>query len=184
MTKVRYFLKCSLILAIIPIFALKNLLIGNNNSFMNINIEDFSLTNFISSVETMPFDYAGVGGIADCFGYYIICFKERNSDIASAISFDDILLHKELTEIANYILLTLCIPIRFGDDSHLVESTLGTPFCIDENLFTERKIWYYYINEGKGLLNIGINSVDKFMSLEIITHPTIIKERKETLSIS
>ena len=151
---------------------------------MNINIEDFSLTNFISSVETMPFDYAGVRGIADCFGYYIICFKERNSDIASAISFDDILLHKELTEIANYILLTLCIPIRFGDDSHLVESTLGTPFCIDENLFTERKIWYYYINERKGLLNIGINSVDKFMSLEIITHPTIIKERKETLSIS
>ena len=184
MTKIRYFLKCSLILAIIPIFALKNLLIGNNNSFMNINIEDFSLTNFISSVETMPFDYAGVGGIADCFGYYIICFKERNSDIASAISFDDILLHKELTEIANYILLALCIPIRFGDDSHLVKSTLGTPFCIDENLFTERKIWYYYINERKGLLNIGINSVDKFMSLEIITHPTIIKERKETLSIS
>jgi len=81
-------------------------------------------------------------------------------------------------------LLTLCIPIRFGDDSHLVKSTLGTPFCIDENLFTERKIWYYYINERKGLLNIGINSVDKFMSLEIITHPTIIKERKETLSIS
>jgi len=74
---------------------------------MNINIEDFSLTNFISSVETMPFDYAGVGGIADCFGYYIICFKERNSDIASAISFDDILLHKELTEIANHILQNL-----------------------------------------------------------------------------
>jgi len=43
---------------------------------MNINIEDFSLTNFISSVETMPFDYAGVRGIADCFGYYIICFNE------------------------------------------------------------------------------------------------------------
>ena len=76
MTKVQYFLKCSLILAIIPIFALKNLLIGNNNSFMNINIEDFSLTNFISSVETMPFDYAGVRGIADCFGYYIICFND------------------------------------------------------------------------------------------------------------
>ena len=90
----------------------------------------------------MPFDYAGVGGIADCIGYYIICFKERNSDIVSAISFDDILLHKELTEIANYILLTLCIPIRFRDDSNLVESILGTPFCIDENLFTERKIWY------------------------------------------
>ena len=184
MTKVRYFLKCSLILPIIPIFALKNLLIGNNNSFMNINIEDFSLTNFISSVETMPFDYAGVGGIADCFGYYIICFKERNSDIVSAISFDDILLHKKLTEIANHILQTLCIPIRFGDDSHLVASTLGHPFCIDENLFTDRKILYYYINEGKGLLSIGINSVDKVMSLEIISHSTIIKERKETLSIS
>ena len=184
MTKVRYFLKCSLILAIIPIFALKNLLIGNNNSFMNINIEDFSLTNFISSVETMPFDYAGVGGIADCIGYYIICFKERNSDILSAISFEDILLYEGLTEIANHILQTLCIPIRFGDDSHLVESTLGEPFFIDEELFTDRKIWYYYINEEKGFLSIGINSVDKFMSLEIITHPTIIKERKETLSIS
>lgn len=166
MTKVRYFLKCSLILAIIPIFALKNLLIGNNNSFMNINIEDFSLTNFISSVETMPFDYAGVRGIADCFGYYIICFKERNSDIVSAISFDDILLHKELTEMANHILRILCIPIRFRDDSHLVESILGEPFFIDEELFTDRKIWYYYINEGKGLLNIGINSVDKFMSFK------------------
>lgn len=151
---------------------------------MNINIEDFSLTNFISSVETMPFDYAGVGGIADCLGYYIICFKERNSDILSAISFDDILLHKKLTEIANHILQTLCIPIRFGDDSHLVASTLGHPFCIDENLFTDGKILYYYINEGKGLLSIGINSVDKVMSLEIISHPTIIKERKETLSIS
>ena len=151
---------------------------------MNINIEDFSLINFISSVETIPFDYAGVEGIADCLGYYIICFKERNSDILSAISFDDILLHKELTEIANHILQTLYIPIRFGDDSHLVASTLGHPFCIDENLFTDRKILYYYINEGKGLLNIGINLVDKFMSLEIITHPTIIKERKETLSIS
>ena len=184
MTKVRYFLKCSLILAIIPIFALKNLLIGNNNSFMNINIEGFSLTNFISSVETMPFDYAGVGGIADCIGYYIICFKERNNDIASAISFDNILLHKELTEIANHILQTLCIPIRFGDDSHLVESTLGEPFFIDEELFTDRKIWYYYINEEKGFLSIGINLADKFMSLEIITHPTIIKERKETLPIS
>ena len=184
MTKVRYFLKCSLILAIIPIFALKNLLIGNNNSFMNINIEDFSLTNFISSVETIPFDYAGVRGIADCFGYYIICFKERNSDIVSAISFDDILLHKELTEMANHILRTLCIPIRFGDDSHLVESTLGHPFCIDEKLFADRKIWYYYINEEKGLLSVGINLADKVMSLEIITHPTIIKERKETLSIS
>ena len=149
---------------------------------MNINIEDFSLINFISSVETIPFDYAGVEGIADCLGYYIICFKERNSDILSAISFDDILLHKELTEIANHILQTLCIPIRFGDDSHLVESTLGRPFCIDENLFTDRKIWYYYINEGKGLLNIGINSVDKFMSLEIITHPTIIKERKKNVT--
>ena len=33
MTKVQYFLKCSLILAIIPIFALKKPLIGNNNSF-------------------------------------------------------------------------------------------------------------------------------------------------------
>ena len=184
MTKVQYFLKCSLILAIIPIFALKNLLIGNNNSFMNINIEDFSLTNFISSVETMPFDYAGVGGIADCFGYYIICFKERNSDILSAISFENILLYEGLTEIANHILQTLCIPIRFGDNSHLVASTLGTPFFIDEKLFTDRKIWYYYINEGKGLLSVGINSVDKVMSLEIITHPTIIKERKETLSIS
>ena len=184
MTKVQYFLKCSLILAIIPIFALKNLLIGNNDSFMNINIEDFSLTNFISSVETMPFDYAGVGGIADCFGYYIICFKERNSDILSAISFEDILLYEELTEIANHILQTLCIPIRFGDNSHLVASTLGTPFFIDEKLFTDRKIWYYYINEGKGLLSIGINSVDKVMSLEIISHSTIIKERKETLSIS
>ena len=162
----------------------KNLLIGNNNSFMNINIEDFSLTNFISSVETMPFDYAGVGGIADCFGYYIICFKERNSNILSAISFEDILLYKGLTEIANHILQKLCIPIRFGDNSHLVASTLGTPFFIDENLFTDRKIWYYYINEGKGLLSIGINSVDKVMSLEIISHSTIIKERKETLSIS
>ncbi|WP_311327533.1 hypothetical protein [Capnocytophaga sputigena] len=151
---------------------------------MNINIEDFSLINFISSVETISFDYAGVGGIADCLGYYIICFKERNSDILSAISFEDILLHKELTEIANHILQTLCIPIRFGDDSHLVESTLGRPLCIDENLFTDRKIWYYYINEGKGLLSIGINLADKVMSLEIITHPTIIKERKETLSIS
>ena len=117
-------------------------------------------------------------------GYYIICFKERNSDILSAISFDDILLHKELTEIANHILQTLCIPIRFGDDSLLVESTLGHPFCIDEKLFADRKIWYYYINEEKGLLSIGINLVDKVMSLEIITHPTIIKERKETLSIS
>ena len=106
---------------------------------MNINIEDFSLTNFISSVETIPFDYAGVEGIADCLGHYIICFKEKNSDILSAI---------------------------------------------DENLFTDRKIWYYYINEGKGLLSIGINLADKVMSLEIITHPTIIKERKETLSIS
>ena len=151
---------------------------------MNINIEDFSLINFISSVETISFDYAGVEGIADCLGYYIICFKERNSDILSAISFDDILLHKELTEIANHILQTLYIPIRFGDDSHLVVFTLGHPFCIDENLFTDRKIWYYYINEGKGLLSIGINLVDKVMSLEIITHPTIIKERKETLSIS
>ena len=148
---------------------------------MNINIEDFSLINFISSIETIPFDYAG---IADCLGYYIICFKERNSDILSAISFEDILLHKELTEIANHILQTLCIPIHFGDDSHLVESTLGRPFCIDENLFTDRKIWYYYINEGKGLLSIGINLADKVMSLEIITHPTIIKERKETLPIS
>ena len=136
---------------------------------MNINIEDFSLINFISSVETIPFDYAGVEGIADCLGYYIICFKERNSDILSAISFDDILLH---------------IPIRFGDDSHLVESTLGHPFCIDEKLFADRKIWYYYINEEKGLLSVGINLADKVMSLEIITHPTIIKERKETLSIS
>ena len=117
-------------------------------------------------------------------GHYIICFKEGNSDILCAISFDDILLHKELTEIANHILQTLCIPIRFGDDSHLVESTLGRPFCIDENLFTDRKIWYYYINEGKGLLSIGINLADKVMSLEIITHPTIIKERKESLSIS
>lgn len=151
---------------------------------MNINIEDFSLINFISSVETIPFDYAGVGGIADCLGYYIICFKERNSDFLSAISFDDILLHKELTEIANDILQTLYIPIRFGDDSHLVESTLGHPFCIDEKLFADRKIWYYYINEGKGLLSVGINLADKVMSLEIITHPTIIKERKETLSIS
>ena len=184
MTKVRYFLKCSLILAIIPIFALKNLLIGNNNSFMNINIEDFSLTNFISSVETMPFDYAGVRGIADCFGYYIICFKERNSDFLSAINFEDILPHKELTEIANHILQTLYIPIRFGDDSLLVESTLGHPFYTDEKLFTDRKIWYYYINEGKGLLSVGINLADKVMSLEIISHPTIIKERKETLSIS
>ena len=151
---------------------------------MNINIEDFSLINFISSVETIPFDYAGVGGIADCLGYYIICFKERNSDILSAISFEDILLHKELTEIANHILQTLYIPIRFGDDSHLVESTLGHPFCIDEKLFADRKIWYYYINEEKGLLSVGINLADKVMSLEIITHPTIIKERKETLSIS
>ena len=50
-------------------------------------------------------------------------------------------------------------------------------------LLTE-KIWYYYINEGKGLLSIGINLADKVMSLEIISHPTIIKERKETLSIS
>ena len=41
---------------------------------MNINIEDFSLTNFNSSVETIPFDYAGVEGIADCLGYYIIWF--------------------------------------------------------------------------------------------------------------
>lgn len=151
---------------------------------MNINIEDFSLTNFTSSVETIPFDYAGVEGIADCLGYYIICFKERNSDILSAISFEDILLHKELTEIANHILQTLCIPIRFGDDSHLVASTLGHSFFIDENLFTDRKIWYYYINEGKGLLSVGINLADKVMNLEIITHPTIIKERKETLSIS
>ena len=151
---------------------------------MNINIEDFSLINFISSVETISFDYAGVEGIADCLGYYIICFKERNSDILSAISFDDILLHKELTEIANHILQTLYIPIRFGDNSHIVASTLGTPFFIDENLFTDRKILYYYINEGKGLLSIGINLADKVMSLEIISHPTIIKERKETLSIS
>ena len=151
---------------------------------MNINIEDFSLTNFNSSVETIPFDYAGVEGIADCLGHYIICFKEGNSDILCAISFDDILLHKELTEIANHILQTLCIPIRFRDDNHLVESTLGHPFCIDENLFTDRKIWYYYINEEKGLLSIGINLADKVMSLEIITHPTIIKERKESLSIS
>jgi len=151
---------------------------------MNINIEDFSLTNFISSVETIPFDYAGVEGIADCLGHYIICFKEKNSDILSAISFEDILLYEGLTEIANHILQTLCIPICFRDDSHLVESTLGHPFCIDENLFTDRKIWYYYINEGKGLLSVGINVADKVMSLEIITHPTIIKERKESLSIS
>ena len=151
---------------------------------MNINIEDFSLTNFISSVETIPFDYAGVEGIADCLGYYIICFKEENSDILSAISFEDILLYEGLTEIANHILQTLCIPIRFGDNSHLVASTLGTPFFIDENHFTDRKIWYYYINEGKGLLSIGINSVDKVMSLEIINHSIIIKEQKETLSIS
>ena len=151
---------------------------------MNINIEDFSLTNFNSSVETITFYYASIEGIADCLGYYIICFKEENSDILSAISFEDILLHKELTEIANHILQTLCIPIHFGDDSHLVVFTLGHPFCIDENLFTDRKIWYYYINEGKGLLSIGINLADKVMSLEIITHPTIIKERKETLSIS
>ena len=53
-----------------------------------------------------------------------------------------------------------------------------------KNFLLTEKYGYYYINEGKGLLNIGINSVDKFMSLEIITHPTIIKERKETLSIS
>ena len=151
---------------------------------MNINIEDFSLTNFNSSVETISFDYANIEGIADCLGYYIICFKERNSDILSAISFEDILLHKELTEIANHILQRLCIPIHFGDDSHLVVFTLGHPFCIDENLFTDRKIWYYYINEGKGFLSIGINLADKVMSLEIISHPTIIKERKENLSIS
>ena len=76
---------------------------------------------------------------------------------------------------------TLYIPIRFGDDSLLVESTLGHPFYTDEKLFTARKIWYYYINEGKGLLSIGINLADKVMSLEIISHPTIIKERKEKL---
>ena len=93
---------------------------------MNINIEDFSLINFISSVETIPFYYASIEGIADCLGYYIICFKERNSDFLSAINFEDILPHKELTEIANHILQTLCIPIRFGDNSHLVASTLGT----------------------------------------------------------
>ena len=151
---------------------------------MNINIEDFSLTNFNSSVETISFDYANIEGIADCLGYYIICFKERNSDFLSAINFEDILPHKELTEIANHILQRLCIPIHFGDDSHLVVFTLGHPFCIDENLFTDRKIWYYYINEGKGLLSIGINLADKVMSLEIISHPTIIKERKENLSIS
>ena len=118
------------------------------------------------------------------WGITLSVFKEENSDILSAISFEDISLHKELTKIANHILQTLCIPIRFGDDSHLVASTLGHPFCIDENLFIERKIWYYYINEGKGLLSIGINLADKVMSLEIITHPTIIKERKESLSIS
>ena len=150
---------------------------------MNISFGDFSLTNFISSTETIPFDYSGVEGIADCLGYCIICFKERNCDILSAISFDDILLHKELTEIVNHILQTLYIPIRFGDDSHLVESNLGTLFFIDEKLFADRKIWYYYINEGKGLLSIGINSVAKVISLEVITNITIIKERKETLSI-
>ena len=53
-----------------------------------------------------------------------------------------------------------------------------------KKLFADRKIWYYYINEEKGLLSVGINLADKVMSLEIITHPTIIKERKETLSIS
>ena len=151
---------------------------------MNINIEDFSLINFISSVETIPFYYASIEGIADCLGYYIISFKERNSDFLSAINFEDILPHKELTEIANHILRTLYIPIRFGDDSLFVESTLGHPFYTDEKLFTDRKIWYYYINEGKGLLSVGINLADKVMSLEIISHPTIIKERKETLSIS
>ncbi len=120
------------------------------------------------------FEYAGKVGIAELIGWKIVLFHEK-SDLMNtvALSLDEI-DDNEMIKIANTILESIDMDIRFGDGIDKIKQKYGVADYTD-NIY-EDKIRYSYIISPELFMAFGIRD-DMLISLEIITDEDIIKER-------
>jgi hypothetical protein len=141
-----------------------------------VNISNLELHDFTKVFDSGDFKYSEVNGHADYLGWYIIFFKELGCDKVSAISFDDILIEKNIKKIANEILQKIEFPIRFGDKLSSIKKEFGEPNFSDSILIDVQR-FHYVLDEKKLYLCFGIDCNEELYSLEIITNKKIINSK-------
>lgn len=78
----------------------------------------------IYEIKEQEFEYAGTNGIAELLGSKIVFFEKSDLVNTVVISFDEI-DNTELNNIANLILKSIDMNIRFGDNVERIYSIYG-----------------------------------------------------------
>lgn len=139
-------------------------------------IDKLKLKDIVKNYEIVEqeFEYAGISGIAELLGWQIMFFRKKNLSNTIALSFNEIEI-VELINIANFILKTIELDIRFGDNIEKIKNIYGTANFID-NVY-EDMIRYNYIIASDLFIAFGIKN-DKLSYLEIITDEELIERRR------
>ena len=124
-------------------------------------------------IQEQEFEYAGTIGIAELLGWQIVFFRKEDDLVNTiAVSFNEIDT-SELINIANSILKSIDINIRFGDSIDVIKRIYGIADFTDS--LYGNIIRYNYIISEDLFLAFGLKD-DILSSLEIIADENMIKE--------